>query len=142
MNSQNISKQNNYIRIGITIWMVLQLPRLIALPLITSILGGVDSPVWMYPAILDIVVVVATPLVLFLLWKRPQLSSWVLAIVYFCVSIVDHGGAVTASILASTPVIFEQFGENGHIAPMIQTIFDVIAIWFLSKKSFRALYIH
>ncbi|MCG3208192.1 MAG: hypothetical protein FOGNACKC_01794 [Anaerolineae bacterium] len=51
--------------IGIIIWVILQLPRLIAIPLIQDVLAGIESPAWMFPAILDIVVAAAAPFVAF-----------------------------------------------------------------------------
>jgi hypothetical protein len=46
---------------GLVVWVLLQLPRLIAIPLIQDVLEGTESDAWMFPAILDVVVAVAAP---------------------------------------------------------------------------------
>lgn len=125
----------------ITIWIILQTPRLIAIPLINDILSWIDSPVWMYPAILDIVVAVIWPIVIYLLWKKKQISSWVIAIIYLSISIIDHGSAITASILAPTPQVFKEFGEAWIFVPLVQSIFDFIGIILLSNLTFRNQYL-
>ena len=41
--------------IGLVIWILAQLIRLIAIPLIISVSEGLDALGWMYPAVLDVV---------------------------------------------------------------------------------------
>jgi hypothetical protein len=47
--------------IGLIVWIILQVPRLIAIPLIQGVLDDTESDAWMFPAILDIAVAVAAP---------------------------------------------------------------------------------
>jgi hypothetical protein len=126
--------------IFLTVWCLLQLPRLIALPLIRDVLAGTESDAWMYPAVLDIVVAVAAIPVGWLLWARRGLFPFVAGILFFVVSIVDHGDAVTAGLLAPTPQIFG--GPNGvgsaAIVPAIQSVLDGVALWLLTRRSTRA----
>ena len=44
--------------IGLVIWILAQLIRLIAIPLIISVSEGLDALGWMYPAVLDVVAAV------------------------------------------------------------------------------------
>ena len=76
----------------LSIWALLQLPRLIAIPLISDVVAGRDDAAWMYPAILDVVVAVAAIPVAWLIWRRRGLLPFVAGIVFLVVSIVDHGG--------------------------------------------------
>jgi hypothetical protein len=65
--------------IGLIVWVLLQLPRLIAIPLIQGVLDGTESDAWMFPAILDIVVAVAAPFMAVALWRARGLWVWVTA---------------------------------------------------------------
>jgi len=86
--------------IGLIVWVILQVPRLIAIPLIQGVLDDTESDAWMFPAILDILVAVAAPFMAVALWRARDLWVWVTAIVFFTVSIVDHLDAITAGLLA------------------------------------------
>ena len=58
-------------------WVVLQVPRLIAIPLIQGVLDDTEDDAWMFPAILDIVVAVAAPFMAIALWRARGLWVWV-----------------------------------------------------------------
>lgn len=124
----------------LAIWCVLQLPRLIAIPLIQDVAAGRDDSAWMYPAILDILVAVAAIPVAWLLWKRRGLLPFVAGIVFLVVSIVDHGDAVTAAFLSPTPHVFggPNGAASGRVVPAVQAVGDLIALWVLTKPSTRA----
>lgn len=126
--------------IFLAIWCLLQLPRLIAIPLIRDVVAGRDDPAWMYPAILDIVVAVAAIPVAWLLWRRRGLLPYVAGVVFLVVSIIDHGDAVTAAFLSPTPHVFggPDGGASGRVVPAVQAVFDVLALWLLSRPSMRA----
>ena len=81
----------------LVVWALLQLPRLIAVPLIRDVLDGSESDAWMYAAVLDVVVAaVSAPG-----WSLGAVGSSAACGdldrarrgVSFCVSIVDHGDA-------------------------------------------------
>ena len=124
----------------LSIWALLQLPRLIAIPLISDVVAGRDDAAWMYPAILDVVVAVAAIPVAWLIWRRRGLLPFVAGIVFFVVSIVDHGDAVTAAFLSPTPHVFggPDAGNSGRIVPAIQAVVDVVAIGLLIRPATRA----
>lgn len=132
------NKNVKYVLIGITVWIVLQIPRLIAIPIIQDVLSGVDEGEWMYPAILDIVVATLSPIALYVLWKKPDTFGWTFLICYFVISILDHGDAVTAASLAPVPQTFAKMGaQNAGNAPAIQSVLDVVCIFLLCRKSTR-----
>lgn len=128
--------------VGLIIWILAQLIRFIAIPLITSVANGVDALGWMYPAVLDVVTAVfAIPLAI-AVWKLRGFSVWALTIVYFTLSIVDHIGALTNLSLIGEPIAFEQFngGGNPYTAPVVQTVLDVIFFGLLFVPRFRNLF--
>lgn len=139
----NMSERNvKFIRIGIIVWVLLQLPRFIAIPLMGDVLEGVDSAAWFYPALLDVIVAMSVPFVMYLLWKQRNLRSWVLGIVFFVVSIVDHGGSVSADFLTATPQIFG--GEDGPpplFVSSAQGVIDIAALWLLTRPAVRDYYL-
>lgn len=123
----------------LVIWAVLQLSRLIAIPLVADVAAGRDDPAWMYPAILDIVVALGALPVAWLLWKRRGLLPYLMAVLFFVVSIIDHGDALTAAWLSPTPHIFggPDSGSSGRVVPALQAIVDVVALWMLTRLDVR-----
>jgi len=132
------NKTTKYILIGISIWIVLQIPRLIAIPIIQDVLAGIDDGEWMYPAILDIVVAILSPIALWMIWKTKNVYAWTFLICYFVVSILDHGDAVTAASLARIPQTFIKMGaENAGSTPMWQSLIDLVCIFLLFSKNLK-----
>ena len=128
--------------IGLIVWVVLQLPRLIAIPLIQGVLDGTESDAWMFPAILDIVVAVAAPFMAVALWRARGLWVWVTAIIFFTVSIIDHLDAITAGLLAPTPQIFGGgSGPSPAIVPGLQLLIDLVALWLLLRPNVKRYYL-
>lgn len=129
--------------IVIVVWVLLQIPRLIAIPLIQDVLAGHDSPAWLFPAILDVVVAVAAPFVAFVIWRKRGLAVWVVTIIFFVVSIVDHMDAVTAGLSAPVPRVFE--GVSGTVGPglvpAIQTVIDVVMLVVLTRRKIVSYYL-
>ncbi|HOA66670.1 MAG TPA: hypothetical protein PKL25_06320 [Phycicoccus elongatus] len=123
----------------LVIWCLLQLPRLVAIPLIQDVAAGRDDSAWMYPAILDIVVAVTAIPVAWLLWKRRGLLPFVAGVVFLVVSMVDHGDAVTAAFLSPTPHVFggPNGSASGRVVPALQAVGDLAALWLLTKPSTR-----
>lgn len=134
-----IDKTTKYLLIGISIWIVLQIPRLIAIPIIQDVLAGIDDGEWMYPAILDIVVAVLSPIAIWMMWKTKNVYAWTFLICYFVVSILDHGDAVTAMNLARIPQTFIKMGAEGASnTPIYQSAFDFLCIILLFRKNLKA----
>lgn len=134
-----MEKSTKYTLIAISLWIVLQIPRLIAIPIIQDVLSGIDDGEWMYPAILDIVVAAASPIALWMIWKTKNVYAWAFLICYFVVSIVDHGDAVTAMNLARVPQTFQKMGAEGASnTPIYQSVFDLLCIVLLFRKNLKA----
>ena len=128
--------------IGLIVWVVLQVPRLIAIPLIQGVLDDTESDAWMFPAILDIVVTVAAPFMAVALWRARGLWVWVTAIVFFTVSIVDHLDAITAGLLAPAPQIFGGgSGPSPAVVPGLQLLIDLVALWLLMSRNVKRYYL-
>ena len=128
--------------IGLVVWVMLQVPRLIAIPLIQGVLDDTESDAWMFPAILDIVVAVAAPFMAIALWRARGLWVWVTAIVFFTVSIIDHLDAITAGLLAPTPQIFGGgSGPSPAIVPGLQLLIDLVALWLLLRPNVKRYYL-
>ena len=133
-----MNKSTKYILIGITIWIILQITRFIAVPIVQDVLAGIDDGEWMYPAILDIVVAILSPIAIYFLWKRRNAEAWAFLLVYFVISIIDHGNAYTAAALARVPQTFIKMGaqEAGN-TPLIQAFVDIFCIYLLSRVDIR-----
>jgi len=128
--------------IGLLVWVLLQLPRLIAIPLIQGVLDDTESDAWMFPAILDIVVAMAAPFVAIALWRARGLWVWVTAIVFFTVSIIDHLDAITAGLLAPAPQIFGGgSGPSPAVVPGLQMLIDIVALWLLTRRNQKRYYL-
>jgi hypothetical protein len=127
---------------GLIVWILAQLIRFIAIPLITSVSNGLDAAGWMYPAVLDVVTAVfAIPLAV-AIWKGRGFTVWALTLVYFTLSIVDHIGALTNLTIIGAPVAFAEMnqGANPYTAPIIQTLLDVVFFCLLFVPKFRNLF--
>jgi hypothetical protein len=121
-------------------WCLLQLPRLIAVPLIRDVLAGAESPAWLYPAILDVVVAVAAVPVAWLLLRRRGLLPFVAGVLFLVVSMVDHGDALTAGLTTPTPQIFggAQGPGSAAMVPLLQSVVDLVALAALLGRRTRA----
>lgn len=138
--STNDVRRPRGVLVFLAVWALLQLPRFIAVPLIADVAAGTESDAWMYPAVLDIVAAVAAIPVAALLFFRRGLLPWVLGILFFTVSIIDHGDAVTAALLSTTPEVFGGEGApaSARFVPALQAVLDVVALVLLSRRSTRA----
>ena len=96
----------------------------------------------MYPAILDVVTaVLSIPLAIAIL-KWQIFTVWTLIITYLTLSITDHIGALTNLALIGEPIAFEQFngGGNPFVAPVVQTVLDVLFFGLLLLPRFRSIF--
>lgn len=119
-------------------WLLLQLPRLIAIPLIGDVLAGTESPAWLYPAILDCFVAIFAPVAAWLFMKRPDPGGWLAPVLLLVVSIIDHGGSISADVLTPTPRVFG--GENGPqpvVVSGIQAFIDILVLTLLFRPTIR-----
>ena len=126
---------------GLLFWIFTQLSRIVAIPLLQAIIDGTDPDAWFYPAVLDLVAVVfALPLMAALIWRR-GLLSWLFAIIYLTVSIVDHlGNLVTTALVGPPPTLAEMSSLPAEVVPTFQTIFDLLFLVLLIVPRFRKLF--
>lgn len=126
---------------GLLFWIFTQLSRIVAIPLLQAIIDDTDPDAWFYPAVLDLVAVVfALPLMAALIWRR-GLLSWLFAIIYLAVSIVDHiGNLVTTALVGPPPTLAEMSSLPAEVVPTIQTIFDLLFLVLLIVPRFRKLF--
>ena len=126
---------------GLLFWIFTQLSRMVAIPLLQAIIDGTDPDAWFYPAVLDLVAVVfAIPLMAALIWRR-GLLSWLFAIIYLTVSIVDHlGNLVTTALVGPPPTLAEMSSVPVEVVPTFQTVFDVLFLVLLIVPRFRKLF--
>ncbi|WP_350291819.1 hypothetical protein [uncultured Croceitalea sp.] len=121
------------------VWILLQISRLIALVLINDINEGLESAAWMYPAYLDIFAAVfALPLIVAIITWR-GLLTWVFAVIYLVISIVDHFGNFTTTTIVGPPSIVEE-GMNPLLIPIIQTVIDFLFLILLFVPKFYQLF--
>lgn len=124
---------------GTIVWIFLQVSRAIAIVLINDIDAGVASEAWRYPAYLDLVAVVFAPPLIWAVWARRGLFTWVAAVVYWVVSIVDHVGNFVTTTFVGAPSIAEDM-SNPYLVPVIQTVLDVVFLALLFVPRYRNLF--
>lgn len=125
--------------IGTIVWIFLQLSRAIAIVLIRDIDAGAASEAWRYPAYLDLVAVVFAVPLIWAVWMRRGLTTWVSVMVYWVVSIVDHVGNFVTTTFVGAPSIAQDM-SNPYLVPVIQTVFDVVFLVLLFVPKFRNLF--
>ena len=129
--------------IGVAAWAAFQTIRLVGFPLAQDALAGRASPAWLYPAITDVVVGLMAPIVAFAVWRRKGLGVWVLGVVFFAISIVDHLDAVTAAL--TTPIPPAPLLFNPPVATVVAltviSVIDAVAIAVLGNARMRS-YLH
>jgi hypothetical protein len=125
--------------IGLIIWVLLQISRLIAIVLINDINDGAESAAWMYPAYLDLfAATLALPLIGALI-KWRGLLTWMFTIVYLAISIVDHFGNFTTTTIVGPPSIVEE-GMNPFLIPVVQTVIDFVFLILLLVPKYYQLF--
>lgn len=136
---KNYTRKEKIFFIGLLVWILLQISRLVAIPLIDDIEAGSESAAWLYPAYLDLFAAVfALPLIVALI-RWPGLVSWTSAIVYLAISIVDHfGNFVTVGAVGPPSIVDE--GMNPFLAPAIMTVLDTLFLVLLMVPGYRQLF--
>ncbi|WP_299434002.1 hypothetical protein [uncultured Aquimarina sp.] len=136
---KNFKTDEKLFVIGLTVWIFLQISRLIALQLINDINNDSESEAWMYPAYLDIFsAVLALPLIIVII-KWRGLLTWTATIVYLVISIVDHFGNFTTTSIVGPPSIVEE-GMDPLLIPIIQTVVDFVFLILLLLPKYRILF--
>ena len=125
--------------IATSIWILVQVSRAIALVLIKDIDAGSSSEAWRYPAYLDLFAVITALPLIWALWARRGLMTWVAIVTYWVISIVDHIGNFVTTTFVGAPSIAEGM-SNPYLIPGIQTVIDVIFLALLFVPKYRKLF--
>lgn len=124
--------------VGLVVWILLQISRFIAIPLINSVNSDAESKAWLYPAYLDLFAAVFALPLIWAIIKRRGFLTWACVIIYLAISIVDHVGNFVTTTFVGPPSIAE--GMNPYLVPVIQTILDVLFFALLFVPRFRNLF--
>ncbi|MEM7126777.1 MAG: hypothetical protein AAF702_10655 [Chloroflexota bacterium] len=140
--SNVMSKKDKVFLVALTVWIVLQIRRFMAIPLILSVNQGIDDPGWMYTAILDVVSATLAPFIAVAIWKYRGLGVWIALIAYFTLSIVDHGSGLTTYLLIGGP---ESLGMPTNspalwLGPIIMIAIDGLFLSLIIIKKYRQLF--
>lgn len=122
---------------------MLQIIRAAAFFIIQDIRAGKTPVEWLFPASVDVFVGVAALFVALALWTRKGLAVWTIAIVFFCISISDHLGAITVVLNTKGPLPAMMSGapSSTAITLAIMTLVEAFAVWVLTWKSLRVHYL-
>ena len=141
MKNVQLEKSIKAVFIFLTVWGAIQIARVIAVPLMMDILNGKANEAWMFPAILDTVVALASFFFLYAIWKKRNFATWMYSFLYLVISIIDHIDGAVAGALTVTPVLFggpdrDKFGLI--VSLLIPAVIDAIALYLLSRKDVRS----
>lgn len=121
------------------VWTLLQISRVVAIPLISEINAGGDSEAWRYPAYLDLFAALfALPLAWAFIAKR-GLLTWAFGIVYWSISIVDHFGNFVTTANVAPPSIADGM-SNPYLPAAVMTVFDVLFLTLMFFPRFRRMF--
>jgi len=128
--------------IAISIWVLLQIPRLAALPIIQSVLAGNDSTAWLYPAFVDTFIGITAPFLAFALWRRTGLWVWMTALIWFSISLFDHLDATTAALISPIPQAFMEGNQSTVLTSLlIGAVLDAIFLVVLTRRTMKSHYL-
>lgn len=141
MTDHKRAKLANFTLIFLTVWGAIQIARLIAIPLIGDILARKEDPAWMFPAMLDVVVALASVYLLPALWKKQAFSTWLYAFLYLFLSIIDHIDGAVAAAFSTTPGLFggpARPKSEVIISLLVPAVIDLIPLLLLCRPQVRA----
>jgi len=126
--------------IALIAWTLLQISRVIAIPVIQGIAAGVDPTAWLFPAVGDLLVAGTAPVVVLALWRERTLRTWAGSILWLLVSILDHLDTVTAALTTPAPRFFASAGEMmpAYAVPALQAAVDALFILLMLRQSVRS----
>lgn len=134
-------KPPRWLMIAFQVWAALQIPRLIAIPILQNIFsGGTDHPAWLLPAFGDIVIALLAPVVMWLVVRKRGLWVWAAALTWLFLSVYDHMSTLIAARYTPPAHIFggvATINPGAAAAPAIQAGVDVLLFlvlaWWLRR---------
>lgn len=140
MKNNKLEKASTVVFVFLTIWGAIQILRFIAIPLVIDILNQKENEAWMFPAILDTAVALASFFFLYFLWMKRNFATWIYSFLYLFLSIIDHIDGAVAGALSTTPQLFGG-PQRDHlgliISLLVPAVIDIVALVLLNWKKIR-----
>jgi hypothetical protein len=127
----------------IALLALIQMPRIGAFELAQDVFAGHDSAAWLYPAFVDIFIGITAPFVAFAIWRRTGLAVWVVAVVWFTISIFDIFDAVTNVLNVAGPLPHSlPIGSRSTFVAylLVSLVFQGTAMAWLTRGKMRSHY--
>jgi len=128
--------------IAIAVWTLFQLVRLMAFSITQDVSAGIDSPAWMFPALMDVFIGITAPFIAYMILRKTGLAVWTIAIVWFALSISDHLDAIITTLTVPIAHSMQSMGSSMFLVTLIiNTVLDLVAIKLLAGKKMRSYYL-
>jgi hypothetical protein len=127
----------------IALLALIQVVRIAAFQLVQDVFAGRESVAWLYPGFVDIFIGITAPLVAFAVWRKTGLAVWVMALVWFSISIFDHLDALTTALNVAGPLPHSlPFASRSAFATslLVSVAFEGIAFAWLTRGNMRSHY--
>ncbi len=128
--------------IVIVVWLLVQMSRIMAFHIVQDVHAGIDSPAWLFPALMDIFLGITAPFVAFALWRKTGLAVWTGAIVWLTLSISDHIDGFTAAL--TVPLAHSISANNSSpfsTIVLVLAALDVVAVVLLMRRKMKSYYL-
>jgi hypothetical protein len=131
------------LRIGlVALWALLQTPRVTGWSIAADARAGRAAEAWLYSGMVDVVIGVSAPVIAYLLWRRRGPWIWLVAVVWFTISIFDHTVAFANALATAIPTDFLGGNQPTVVTSLvIGAILDAAAIAALASRALRAHYV-
>jgi len=125
------------LRIGlVALWALLQTPRVTGWWIAADARAGRAAEAWLYPGMVDVVIGVSAPVIAYLLWRRRGPWIWLVAVVWFTISIFDHTVAFANALATAIPTDFLGGNQPTVVTSLvIGAILDAAAIAALGARA-------
>jgi hypothetical protein len=127
----------------IALLALIHVPRILAFQLAQAVFAGHESAAWLYPAFVDIFIGITAPFVAFAIWRTTGLAVWVVALVWFTVSIFDIFDAMTAALNMAVPFPHGlPFGSRSTFVTylLVSLVIEGTAVAWLTRGKMRSHY--
>jgi len=126
----------------VALWALVQTPRIAALPIIRDTLAGRAPDAWLYPGIVDVLVGITAPVIAYLLWRKRGPWIWLVALVWFTLSMLDHAGAFAVALTTAIPQAFLGGGKPTVVTSLVVgAALDAATILALISHPIRTHYV-
>lgn len=131
------------LRVALVVWALLQIPRLIAVPVVRDILAGHDSTAWLFPAIGDIFIATTAPFVAIAIWRSRTAWAWAGTVLWLVLSVIDHTDTITAALTTPVPQALSVSSPAlpAFAFPLVQAAIDATFVVLLMGARTRSFYL-